>query len=130
MTTLGQAVFGFDSTLSLQHIQSLDTSSLRPRYLNPFVDAQALVEADAPPHISPVMNALEVERYLRSKGAKHLNQEFGYIPALALKGNGDGSRESSLDESRATEGHLNPSLAEGLNLYVPLNSAAVPNFVS
>ncbi|KAE8445005.1 hypothetical protein EG329_014011 [Mollisiaceae sp. DMI_Dod_QoI] len=72
---LGRAVFGFDTLLSLQHLNVI-YEGVKPRVFHPLVDAHALLEADYTSPVSPFLNAFDVEEYLVAKGAFHMDDEF------------------------------------------------------
>jgi hypothetical protein len=74
MQSLSRANFGFDHTLSAQSFNAI-ASSNEAKVLSPFVDAQALVESPNKIPRLAFMNALDVEEYLKSKGAVHLGQD-------------------------------------------------------
>lgn len=78
LRALGRAVFGFSSSLSLQYLNAV-SSGLEPKILNPLVDAQALVEAQKERPVVRYMNAFDIEDYLISKGAFHIDQDIVQI---------------------------------------------------
>jgi len=80
MKSLCRANFGFDHTLSAQSLD-LDAPRNGPKVFSPFVDAQALLEASNKIPRLAFMNALDVEEYLKSKGAVHLDQDIVQIRA-------------------------------------------------
>ncbi|KUJ22345.1 uncharacterized protein LY89DRAFT_294369 [Mollisia scopiformis] len=81
---LGRAVFGFDSTLSLQHFNVVQRE-FRPKILHPLVDAQALLGADYASTSSPFLNAFDVEEYLITKGAYHIDNEIIHLQTCTCK---------------------------------------------
>ena len=93
MQSLSRANFGFDHTLSAQSFNAI-ASSNEAKVLSPFVDAQALVEAQNKSPQLAFMNALDVEEYLKSKGAVHLGQD---VVQLQVQGS---------SEAEGTENHL------------------------
>ena len=54
------------------------------KIFSPMIDAQALLEAPVKTPRLAFMNALDVEEYLRSKGAAHLDQEFIQIETVDI----------------------------------------------
>lgn len=74
LRALGRAVFGFSSSLSLQYLNAV-SSGMEPKILNPLVDALALVEAQKKFPIVQYLNAFDVEDYVISKGAFHMNRD-------------------------------------------------------
>ncbi|KAE9381655.1 hypothetical protein N431DRAFT_551707 [Stipitochalara longipes BDJ] len=78
MQSLCSANFGFDHTLSAQSFNA-SASGNEAKVLSPFVDAQALVESSNKIPRLAFMNALDVEEYLKSKGAVHLDQDIVQI---------------------------------------------------
>lgn len=91
---LGRAVFGFDTTLSLQHLNIGHVhQEPRPRILHPLVDAQALLDAEYTSSAMPFLNAFDVEEYLVAKGAFHIDDETIYMQTSKTKGT-----ESSCEE--------------------------------
>ena len=75
LRALGRAVFGFHSSLSLQYLNSI-SSGTEPKILNPLVDALALFEAQKSLPIVQYLNAFDVEDYIISKGAVHINSDI------------------------------------------------------
>jgi hypothetical protein len=85
MRSLCRANFGFDHTLSVQSL-NVNSPANEAKILSPFVDAQALMEAaNKNPRIA-FMNALDVEEYLKSKGAVHLDKD---IVQIRVKGSSE-----------------------------------------
>jgi hypothetical protein len=80
---LCHAIYGFDRTLSVQSFNTIAFSN-EAKVFSPFIDAQALVESsnEIPQHA--FMNALDVEEYLVSKGAVHLDQDIVQIRCQGL----------------------------------------------
>jgi hypothetical protein len=79
---LGRAVFGFDTTLSLQHLNIGHVyPGFKLRILHPLVDAQALLDADysCPCPVAPFLNAFDVEEHLVAQGAFHIDDEIIYM---------------------------------------------------
>ncbi|KAK0119140.1 hypothetical protein ONS96_012207 [Cadophora gregata f. sp. sojae] len=74
LRALGRAVFGYSSSLSLQYL-SANSSGLEPKILNPLIDALALVEAQKTYPTIQYLNAFDVEDYIISKGAFHIDQD-------------------------------------------------------
>lgn len=72
--SLSRAIFGFDHTLSVQHLNAM-ASGNEAKIFSPFIDAQALVEAPSKLPRHAFMNAWNIEEYLRSKGAVHFDQD-------------------------------------------------------
>ena len=85
MKSLCRASFGFDHTLSVQSL-NLAACGNEAKVLSPFVDAQALAEASNKIPRLAFMNALDVEEYLKSKGAVHLDQD---IVQIRVQGSGE-----------------------------------------
>ncbi|CZR50662.1 uncharacterized protein PAC_00536 [Phialocephala subalpina] len=75
---LGRAVFGFDATLSLQHLNHV-YGGFKPKVLHPLVDAQALLESEYNRLVSPFLNAFDVEEYLVTKGAYQIEEDVIYM---------------------------------------------------
>ncbi|KAH7364304.1 hypothetical protein BKA65DRAFT_546193 [Rhexocercosporidium sp. MPI-PUGE-AT-0058] len=75
---LGRAVFGFSSALSLQYLNAVN-SGMEPKILNPLVDALALIEAQKNFPVVQYLNAFEVEDYIISKGAFHIDRYVVYL---------------------------------------------------
>ncbi|KAH7417270.1 hypothetical protein BKA64DRAFT_295511 [Cadophora sp. MPI-SDFR-AT-0126] len=75
LRALGRAVFGFHSSLSLQYLNAI-SSDVKPKILNPLVDALALVEAQKKYPTIQYLNAFDVENYIISKGAFYIGQDI------------------------------------------------------
>ncbi|KAL5320837.1 hypothetical protein ACEPPN_011647 [Leptodophora sp. 'Broadleaf-Isolate-01'] len=74
LRALGRAVFGYNSSLSMQYLNAV-SSGMEPKILNPLVDALALVEAQKKFPIVQYLNAFDVEDYIISKGAFHIDRD-------------------------------------------------------
>ncbi|KAG4442289.1 hypothetical protein IFR05_002213 [Cadophora sp. M221] len=74
LRALGRAVFGYNSSLSLQYLNAV-SSGTEPKILNPLVDASAFVEAQKKFPAVQYLNAFDVENYILSKGAFHIDRD-------------------------------------------------------
>jgi len=74
----------------MQHL-NVGASKNEAKIFSPMIDAQALLEAPIKTPRLAFMNALDVEEYLRSKGAAHLDQEFIRIETVGVEDEIDNS---------------------------------------
>lgn len=81
---LGRAVFGFDTTLSLQRLNHAHRG-FKPMVLHPLVDAQALLESAYSFPVSPFLNAFGIEEYLVTKGAFQIEEGVIHMRAKEEK---------------------------------------------
>lgn len=108
---LGRAVFGFDATLSLQHLNH-EYGGFKAQVLHPLVDAQALLESDYDRLMSPFLNAFDVEEYLVTKGAFRIEEDFIHMktkkedenPHVLTASNTSSSIQSSHDQDSKPKG--------------------------
>jgi hypothetical protein len=93
--SLSRAIFGFDHTLSVQHLNAM-ASRNEAKIFSPFVDAQALVEAPSKLPRHAFMNAWDIEEYLRSKGAAHFDHD---VLQIRVQWPGDAERIDNFEQN-------------------------------
>lgn len=98
---LGKAVFGCSTALSLEYVKAVH-AGLEPRFLNPLVDAQALVEAQEKVPVTHFMNAFTIVDYIVGRGAFYIDQDV-----IQMRVADAGASQIGVSSSTAFPNYLN-----------------------